>query len=116
MKYEIEMIDVKAADAFLIHYVEDNGERQIEGTYQRKADRQNSNKSFVLHNFLYLLFIIYALFFACTQAHIRARHTKSAQNYKKKMTYASAHAIFFMNKVLFTSLSRRGDCSERHHG
>lgn len=25
MKYEIEMIDVKAADAFLIHYVEDNG-------------------------------------------------------------------------------------------
>lgn len=29
MKYEIEMIDVKAADAFLIHYVEDNGESHI---------------------------------------------------------------------------------------
>jgi beta-lactamase superfamily II metal-dependent hydrolase len=25
MRYEIEMLDVKAADAFLIHYVEDNG-------------------------------------------------------------------------------------------
>jgi len=25
MRYEIEMIDVKAADAFLIHYVEENG-------------------------------------------------------------------------------------------
>lgn len=25
MKYEIEMLDVKAADAFLVHYVEDNG-------------------------------------------------------------------------------------------
>ena len=29
MKYEIEMIDVKAADAFLIHYVEDNGESSL---------------------------------------------------------------------------------------
>ena len=29
MKYEIEMIDVKAADAFLIHYVEDNGKSHI---------------------------------------------------------------------------------------
>lgn len=29
MRYEIEMIDVKAADAFLIHYMEDNGESHI---------------------------------------------------------------------------------------
>lgn len=29
MKYEIEMLDVKAADAFLIHYVEDNGYSHI---------------------------------------------------------------------------------------
>ena len=29
MKYEIEMLDVKAADAFLIHYVEDNGTSHI---------------------------------------------------------------------------------------
>lgn len=29
MRYEIEMIDVNAADAFLIHYVEDNGESHI---------------------------------------------------------------------------------------
>ena len=29
MKYEVEMIDVKAADAFLIHYVEDNGRSHI---------------------------------------------------------------------------------------
>lgn len=29
MKYEIEMIDVKAADAFLIHYVEDDGHSHI---------------------------------------------------------------------------------------
>lgn len=29
MKFEIEMIDVKAADAFLIHYVEDNGYSHI---------------------------------------------------------------------------------------
>ena len=27
-------------------------------------------------------------FFVCTQAHIRARHTKSAQNYKKYLIYA----------------------------
>ncbi len=29
MKYEVEMIDVKAADAFLIHYVEDDGHSHI---------------------------------------------------------------------------------------
>ena len=29
MKYEVEMLDVKAADAFLIHYVEDNGTSHI---------------------------------------------------------------------------------------
>lgn len=29
MKYEIEMLDVKAADAFLIHYVEDSGKSHI---------------------------------------------------------------------------------------
>lgn len=29
MKYEIEMLDVKAADAFLIHYAEDNGYSHI---------------------------------------------------------------------------------------
>ena len=29
MKYEVEMLDVKAADAFLIHYVEDNGNSHI---------------------------------------------------------------------------------------
>ena len=29
MNYEVEMLDVKAADAFLIHYVEDNGNSHI---------------------------------------------------------------------------------------
>lgn len=29
MRYEIEMIDVKAADAFLIHYVEDKGKSDV---------------------------------------------------------------------------------------
>ena len=46
MKYEIEMIDVKAADAFLIHYVEDNGESHIimvdSGNYD-DADKISDN-------------------------------------------------------------------------
>ena len=39
-------------------------------------------------------------YFSCVRnAYIRARHTKSAQNYKKKMIYAKKMALFlFISK------------------
>ena len=42
MRYEIEMIDVKAADAFLIHYVEENGKIGTVPIFQE--DYQWSNR------------------------------------------------------------------------
>ena len=65
MRYEIEMIDVKAADAFLIHYVEENGESHIimvdSGNYEdayfyfRTLDSEISHSGFAhLKQFHYL--------------------------------------------------------------
>ena len=71
-----------------ILYSRNHRERQVEGAYQHKAHRQCSNKSFVLHNFLVFVNNIYALFSYMRSAYICARHTKSAQNYKKYFTYA----------------------------
>ena len=66
--------------SFLVIMTRYQRERQIESAHECKADSHNSNKSFVLHNFLYLfIYNICIVFRVYASAYSRTTHKKCAK-------------------------------------
>ena len=72
--------------------------RQVEGAYQSKAYSQDSNKSFVLHNVLFYLILIYSTYVssrALSDASIYVR-TRIRNEKACKDTIKIAHTQIFV--------------------